>query len=67
MGLLDEAGLRLLELGTNHAIPRNMLSRLPKTVKDSTFFCAGYNFADDALATLFRFLTQNIYFIAQKD
>jgi len=66
-GLLDEAGLRLLELGTNHAIPRTMLSRLPKTVKDSTFFCASYNLVDDALAALFRFLTQNIYFIAQKD
>jgi SAM-dependent methyltransferase len=66
-GLLDEAGLRLLELGTNHAIPRNILSRLPKSVKDSKFFCASYNFADDALTAVFRFLTQNTYFIAQKD
>jgi len=66
-GFLKDAGLQLLELSTNHMLPRNSLARLPKSVKNSSAFAALYNFVDDLLAMIFPFLSQNIYFIAKKN
>lgn len=65
--LLNESGFRLLKIGQYSAMPRTMLSGLPDFVKNNRLFCAAYNLIDTAFATVFPFITQNIFFIASKD
>lgn len=65
--LLKEADLGLLELATNHVLPRNNLARLPKAVKNNRMFSTFYNFVDDSVAMVVPFISQNIYFIAKKN
>jgi SAM-dependent methyltransferase len=65
--LLKEADFGLLELATNHVLPRNSLARLPKAVKNNRRFSTFYNFVDNSVALIVPFISQNIYFIAKKN
>ncbi len=65
--LLSEAGFELREFMVYNAVPRQILSRLPRFLKDSSWFCSAYNMLDNTLAFVAPLIAQNIYFLATKD
>jgi lipopolysaccharide heptosyltransferase II len=60
------AHLQVEKLQGYALLPRNELSRLPKSIKNNLIFVCLYNLADRFLYSLFPLFFQNYYFLSRK-
>jgi ubiquinone/menaquinone biosynthesis C-methylase UbiE len=60
------ADLKLVESGSYGALPRNTLTKLPKTIKNRMECVKVFNQLDQILQSVFRRYVQNHYFISRK-
>lgn len=66
LALLEGTGLTCVEHGRYHILPRAILNRLPRSIRDAAAFCATVDALDDALSSVLRPFCQNWYFILEK-
>jgi SAM-dependent methyltransferase len=64
--LWQEGGLGVADVGTYNFLPRNILSRLPKSLRRSTWFARLYNAIDSAANALLGRFSTNFYVIGKR-
>jgi SAM-dependent methyltransferase len=64
--LLSGTTFEIKEYGRYNTLPRNTFNRLPQALRNRPWLCACVDLLDDALTTLFPFVSQNWFFILQK-
>lgn len=64
--LFQKAGFEIVEIYRYGVLPRNILSKLPKYIKNSTAFAKIYDFLDNVLSFPFSILCQNYAVVARK-
>jgi SAM-dependent methyltransferase len=64
--LTEDAGLRLRAIGRYGFLPRNSLSRLPASARESRRVASWINVADLVLERVFAPVTQNYFFVAAR-
>ncbi|HEX4440782.1 MAG TPA: class I SAM-dependent methyltransferase [Thermoanaerobaculia bacterium] len=65
-GLVEAAGLEVEDAGAYAFLPRNMLSRLPRALRDSPRLARILDASDDGLAWLARTFCQNRFVVARR-
>jgi len=64
--LFTESGFKIIEIYRYGFLPRNILGKLPNSMKYSTIFPKIYNICDNILSFLFSIVCQNYVIVARK-
>jgi SAM-dependent methyltransferase len=65
--IFNESGFKIIKIYRYGILPRNILSKLPKRLKNNMLFTKTYNFCDKFLSILLSFFCQNYAIVARKN